>query len=482
MPIPERSRLYLAIDQGGHAGRALVFDRAGRIIARSEQQISMQQPHPGWFEHDAETLSASLQTAICEAVAQLGPQKHGLCAAGLATQRSNIVCWHRKTGAACSKVISWQDRRAATFMQPFEAEAARLHEITGLFPSAHYGASKLRWCLDHLPAAQKALEDGTLCCGPFSSFLSARLTRTAQARVDPAHAARTLLWNIHTKDWDARLLEKFGIPLQVLPKCVASRHAFGSITVSGLEIPLCIVTGDQSAALFQAGPPQKTTTYINMGTGAFIQRILEYPLPDAPRLLHSVVFSEDHRYQYALEGTVNGAGAALSWFSKQAHCPAWPKTAETWLRETKAPPLFINGIGGLGAPFWQPEIDSYFIGEGDRAAQFCAVVESILFMIQANLDEMHKGLKPPKTLCLSGGLSVSDPLCQKLADLSETPVRRAIQHEATARGLFYLMNPSSRNDAEAASPQRFPPRNAPELRQRYQRWLKKMNTLTEALQ
>lgn len=478
MHIPKTQPLYLALDQGGHASRALVFDKEGCIVAQAYQKIKTQSPQPGWVEHDAETLVASLQSAMRDVVKQLGKEQRGLCAAGLATQRSSIVCWHRTTKQALSKVISWQDRRNADWMHTFAAETTAIHEITGLFPSAHYGASKLRWCLDHLPEVQRAQAQDSLCFGPLASFLSARLTQANKAWVDPANAARTLLWNIKTGDWDAQLLKKFAIPLQALPTCVDSRYNFGRIALSRLEIPLSVVTGDQTAALFQEGSPRKNVIYINIGTGAFLQGFMENTAPEAPRLLSSVIFSEHKLRQYALEGTVNGAGAALSWFAKQYDSVAWPEQSEIWLRDTLNPPLFINGIGGIGSPFWQPKIDSHFIGKGDQGARFCALVESILFLIQTNLDEMLKILGPPKTLILSGGLSASDHFCQKLADLSEIPVVRSAQQEATARGLANLLAQSYETRDDGAS-QRLAPQPALKLQGRYGQWLKKMHTLTD---
>lgn len=480
MHIPKIQTLYLVLDQGGHASRAFVFDTEGCVIARASENIATQHPQPTWVEHDAETLVASLQSVIHEVVTQLSHQSRGICAAGLATQRASIVSWHRESGQALSKVITWQDRRAADWMQTFSAQVANIHKTTGLFPSAHYGASKLRWSLDHLPQVQQAQKQGTLCFGPLASFLSARLTQTRRALSDPANAARTLLWNIKTKDWDTALLQAFGIPLQALPLCVASRFDFGRISVSGFEIPLVLVTGDQSAALFQEGPPQKNTIYINIGTGAFLQRIFEDKIPEAPRLLSSLVFSDKNHQQYALEGTVNGAGAALAWFAKQNHTDdPWPKEAESWLRDTVTPPLFINGIGGVGSPFWLPNTRSYFIGDGNTATRFTALVESILFLIKANLDEMCKISGLPETLRLSGGLSTSEWLCQKLADLSEIPVLQSTQQEATAQGLAYLLGqfPESRHTAS----KKFIPRPVPKLRQRYSLWLKAMHALQDGL-
>ncbi len=470
MNPPNNPSFYLALDQGGHASRALVFDQSGKIIAQAHQEIETQYPQCDWVEHDAEALVTSLQWAMRDVISQLGKQKNKIIAAGLATQRSSIVSWHRKSGRALSAVISWQDRRAADFMQILEKQRTDIHKRTGLFPSAHHGASKLRWSLLHLPEVKTAQKAGMLSMGPLASFLSARLTQTERALTDPANAARTLLWNIKTGNWDVSLLKMFDIPLASLPFCVNSTSDFGQIAVSGLKIPLKLVTGDQSAALFQEGPPRKNAIYINIGTGAFLQKMYKNRPTETSRLLSSVVFSEKNHRHYALEGTVNGAGAALTWFSKENQIAPWPKTAEDWLQKTLTPPIFINGIGGVGSPFWEPQIKSHFIGKGNTAARFTAVVESILFLIKANLDEMNQS---PETLILSGGLSASDSLCQKLTNLSEIPILRSKEQEATARGLAYLLG---KFEVKISDPKSFSPQPAPKLQSRYLQWLKTMTS------
>jgi len=469
--IQKSHSFYLALDQGGHASRALIFDQSGKVVAQAHQDIETHSPQCNWVEHNAEALVTSLQVAMQDAISQLGQQKNRIIAAGLATQRSSIVSWHKKSGRALSKIISWQDRRASDFMQTLKNQGTDIHTTTGLFPSAHCGASKLRWSLLHLPEVQKARKKNMLFMGPLASFLSARLTQTKRALTDPSNASRTLLWNIKTGNWDANLLKIFGIPLATLPACVDSYSDFGRIAVSGLEIPLRIVCGDQSAALFQKGPPQKNAIYINIGTGAFLQKFFDDQQPETPRLLSSVVFSKKNLRQYALEGTVNGAGAALAWFGKKNNISPWPKEAETWLKNPSSPPLFINGVGGIGSPFWKPDIESHFIGKGNTATQFTAVLESILFLIQANLDEMNQS---PEILILSGGLSVSDSLCQKLANLSNTPIQQSKEQEATARGLAYLLG---KFEIKTSDSKIFHPHPAPELYRRYMRWLRTMSTL-----
>lgn len=473
-----KNPLYLAIDQGGHASRALVFNAQGEVLSKHLCKIDTSTPLPGWVEHDAEALLAATKEAIAGAVAQLDEKKDRIVSAGLATQRASIVCWHRRKRHALSKVISWQDVRATDWIKAFEAETASIHEKTGLYPSPHFGAGKLRWCLDHLPAVQTALKQGTLCFGPLASFLTACLTEEGQSFVDPSNAGRTLLWNIETRDWDPDLLKKFLISRAALPQCVPTRFSFGRLPISGKTIPLTVVTGDQAAAFFHRGWPDEDAVYINLGTGAFLQCIRKKPMVQAGRLLSSVVLSDADKTVTVLEGTVNGAGSALSWFGEKYQTEAWPREAGQWLETEKSPPIFINAVGGLGSPYWIPKMESRFIGSGSLTARYVAVIESFLFLVQSNLEEMNATIPKPKQLIVSGGLSVVDALCQRLADLSTVPVVRPSETEATARGLVFLLSGASVSSVAPSDRRTFMPRSEVGLHQRYERW---HNAMREAI-
>lgn len=480
--LKHKDRLFLAIDQGGHTSRALVFGADGDVHSQGHSGIQTERPQPGWVEHDAEALVTSVQEAISEAVSKLGSDCARLFSAGLATQRSSVVCWDRSTKQALSKVISWQDRRAAQWMTHFQQDAADIHKYTGLFPSPHYGASKLRWCLEHLSKVQTTLEAGELDFGPLASFLISRLCEERKAWADPANASRTLLWNVETRDWDEGLLQKFGIPKECLPETSLSRHPFGHIAIADFRIPLNIVTGDQSAALFQQGPPQNDTVYINIGTGAFLQRIQASMIRDTDRLLSSVVFSDEKHSYYAIEGTVNGAGAALAWFSEEYQIVEdWFEEAETWIHKAKSPPIFINAVGGIASPYWMPQLKSHFIGEGGKIERCTAVIESILFLIQINLEEMNKITDPPNTLMISGGIARLDTVCQRLANLSGIEVVRPEQHEATARGLAFLLSENKRPWLPSTAPLHFSPQKDGALQKRYLTWQRIMSETIEAL-
>ncbi|MFQ5597892.1 MAG: FGGY family carbohydrate kinase [Nitrospiria bacterium] len=474
MGIPRHRQLYLAIDQGGHASRAQVIDHSGEVLVQALCGIGTEHPKSTWIEHDAEEMIASLNQVISNVVSQLGIRKNRLVAAALACQRASVVCWHRGDGHPLSKVLSWQDRRARDCMKKFEPFTETIHAKTGLIPSPHYGASKLRWCLDHLPEVKTALNKGNLACGPLASFIAYRLTQAAVQTVDPANASRTLLWNIDSGDWDSELLDLFRIPLKALPQCVPTRHPFGMIQAFDRKIPLALVTGDQSAALFQCGPPQEDALYINLGSGAFLQRVLRKPAFHAKPLLTSVVLKDGNHTLYALEGTVHGAGSALSWFSREFGAEAWREQADTWLNTVQHPPIFINMIGGLGSPFWIPQMTPRFIGDGDIASRFTAVIESILFLIQANLEAMNRCTATPTHIILSGGIAQINELCQKLSNATERPVLRPQQCEATARGLAYLLMDSPRTFPGKQDSSTFFPRADKNLKNRYGTWKQAM--------
>jgi len=465
---------YLALDQGGHASRAIVFDHRGGQVASATIDVAVQRDAEGRVEHDAGEVTESLRSAIRRVIAELGETASRVRAAGLATQRSNIACWDRRDGRPLSPILSWQDRRAADWLSRRIAGHEWIHERTGLFPSAHYGASKLFWCLDKLPEVATAAREGRLAMGPMASFLAAQLTGEPHAYADPANASRTLLWNIATGDWDADLLRLFEIPQAVLPACVPSRHDFGRLIDWPTPLPLEIVTGDQSAALFAYGEPDPDAVYTNMGTGAFVQRPLTSLLL-ARRLLSSLVFRNASASCFVLEGTVNGAGSALDYWAARVGLEAgWQLGLTEWMRAHDLDaPVFLNGVSGLGSPFWRPEFPVKMIGDGDVTAQMVAVAESIAFLVQENLREMDASLPAPKRMIVSGGLARVEPLCQQLADLSGLMVARREETEASARGLAFLLA-GRPGDWNAGDETHFRPSQNATLAARHRRWREAM--------
>jgi glycerol kinase len=477
--MPDTPVLYLCIDQGGHASRAMVIDHTGAVIARAERPVATQCPQRDWVEHDPEKLLASVRDAIGAAVTSLGARAHDLVAAGLATQRSTLVCWDKETGAALSPVISWQDRRAHAWLAQFTARRSDVHARTGLMLSAHYGASKLRWCLDHLTSVHDAAEKGTLACGPLASFLLFRLLAERPLLVDPSNAGRMLLWNLASRDWDPVLLDLFGIERRLLPLCVPTRHDYGTLRIGNSPVPLTILNGDQSAALFAFGLPDPHTAYVNMGTGAFVLRAGAQRL-DATRLLSSIANADDGYASHVLEGTVNGAGAALAWAGETLGLADVESSLDGWLEREGDPPLFLNGISGLGAPFWVADFPSRFTAEAEPWQKVVAVAESILFLLQANLDEFARAGVVFRRIIATGGLAQSAALCQRLADLSGLPVHRPAEHEATARGLAFLLA-GQPGEWPQPSGTDFTPQANVRLRERYARWRAALDAAIRAL-
>ncbi len=458
----------LALDQGGQSSRALVFDERGALLARAARTVAEARPGPARVEQDPEELVRSLREAADEAVGALGARRGELAAAGLATQRSSLACWERASGRALAPILSWQDTRAAGWLARFEPDAAEISRRTGLRLSPHYGASKLAWCLEHVEAVRAAREAGTLAAGPLASFLAARLCAERPCVADAANATRTLLFDPASADWDDWLLARFGIPRAILPRAAQTRGAFGTIEAGGVRVPLCVLTGDQSAALYAAGEPRAEDLLVNLGTGAFVQRVLEHPAR-VEGLLTSLVRREDGRSSFVLEGTINGAGSALALHAAERGEGDTVAALERALASTEEPPLFLNGVSGLAAPYWRADFRSRFVGGGSAAAEHAAVAESVLFLVLEIERAMRCELPAPRRIVASGGLSRSDALCARLADLAGLPVERASEVESTACGLAWLVRGVP---GEAATPggTRFEPRADARLAARHARW------------
>ena len=462
--------LVLAIDQGTHASRALVFDRHGHTLSSGVSNISITHPQADWAEQDGDEIVNSVRVAATQALQALGPRRQDVVAAGLSSQRSSVICWDRITGQPLSPIFSWQDRRAHAWIDQLQPHADSVHRKTGLFLSPHYGASKLRWALDHLPAVRTAMDNNVLCWGPMASFVVFRLCAQQPFLADPQCAARTQLWNLHTRDWDPELLALFGLPAGFLPKSVPTCHAWGTLDLPGPAIALTAVNGDQSAAVFAFGWPEADAAYINIGTSAFVQRALgDFP-GQVPRQLTGIILDDGESRLYMVEGNVNGAGTALEWVSKEFGLEQLADHLPQWLARPEEPPLFLNGIAGLGGPFWQPEFASRFVGEGEPWLKAVAVVESIAFLLQANIDHMNSYVPAAQRIRVSGGVSLLDGLCQRLACISGLPVHRRDDPEASARGIAYLACGRPADWNQGAHEDVFAPQRDLALQARYSRW------------
>jgi len=424
-------------------------------------------------EQDPGELVRSLQVAAQDACDAEATRTLPALSAGLATQRSTIVCWERSSGRPLTDAISWQDRRNAAWLERLNPVAAAIREKTGLVLSPHYGASKLRWCLDNVPAVQRAARLNDLAAGPLASFLLSRLLEEKPVLADPANASRTLLFDPELLDWSRSLLDVFGVDRGHLPRCVPTRYQYGHLPAGRRRIALVACTGDQSAAAFAYGPPRESLALVNVGTGAFVQRVAPagVRLPDG--LLLSVLRSDASGALRSHEGTVNGAGSAIDWLAGRVAIDV-ERALPTLARPSAAdPPLFMNGVGGLGAPYWKPDFPVEFIGGGDDLQLLAAVVESVVFLLSVNLEAM-RGVAALDRIVISGGLARCDYLCQTLADANGLVVERYALQEATARGIAFLAAGEPADWLVPDIERSFAPATNPALAARYVRWRSEM--------
>jgi len=467
-------KLFIVVDQGGHASRAVIMNGSGRSLAWAERPLSTFHPEAGCVEHDPVELVQTIRQCLNDAVRKIGDRASAVQAVGFATQRSSILCWDNRTGEALTPVISWQDTRASERVRTMSSQAANIHGRTGLFLSAHYGASKISWCLENIPEVKKARQAGRLCCGPMSSFMVWQLTQEKRFVTDPVSASRTLLWNIFTKKWDPELLGLFNVPENVLPAGVPTIYRYGRIRLGRRLVPLKLVTGDQNAALYAFGKLRPETAYVNIGTGAFVSRPTGQRPVLASGLLTSLTHEQDGACDYVLEGTVNGAGSAIQWVQDTWKIKNVRELLPAWLMETVDPPLFLNGVSGLGSPYWMPDFASGFLGEGSDPDKVVAVVESIVFLLHRNIVEMGRHLVAPERIQITGGLSALDGICQKLADLTGIPVYRPVRIEATAVGTCCLLAGRPDHWPEPDAGKQFDPGDETAVARRFGRWVEEM--------
>ncbi|MEE9492276.1 MAG: FGGY family carbohydrate kinase [Gammaproteobacteria bacterium] len=452
----------LAIDQGTHASRCLLFDQMGRTVKSCWRNIELQCIDNKHIEQDASQLLASVTDSLTELLQSTdNTLRKSITACGISTQRSTVVICDSQ-GNAIHPALSWQDTRASNHLDSLKQQHAEIQSISGLPVSAHYGASKLRWLYKHT-AAQKT---GAFKLAPLVSYLLLHLLENQIYSVDHSNAQRTQLMNLSRLDWSEKLCSLFEVPDSCLPAIRPIVSHYGYLTSN--RIPVTAVCGDQNAAVFGAGfIPDTETAIINIGSGAFILRMLA-KLSRSQKQLTGIGYSTDKTVRYVREGTVNGAGTALSWFEQQFDVENLYTRLPDWLQSIKDPPLFINTIGGLGSPWWQSDLQARFVPEQDNdiPAKAVAVIESILFLLMDNFILMKRE-QMLRQILISGGLSRLDGLCQKLANLSGLTVQRFDNPEATARGSAWLA--AGQPEHWALQPQQsFEPQTDSALQQRYQ--------------
>ncbi len=446
-------KYILAVDQGTTSSRAIIFDRAGSIIARAQYPVTQHYPHPGWVEHDPDEILSTQLRAMDEAFEKSGLSPASIAAIGVTNQRETTILWDRSTGRPVCNAIVWQCRRTAQLCQQLQSSglADRIRKTTGLVIDPYFSATKIRWLLDSIPGLRGRAERGELAFGNVDSWLIWNLTGGRVHITDYSNASRTMLFDIDRLQWDEELCRLLDIPPSLLPQPVESSRIYGTLApnLGGLHelagTPVAGAAGDQAAALFgQAcfAPQMAKSTY---GTGCFtLMNLGSSSVRSENGLVTSVAWSLGGKTTYALEGSAFHAGSAIQWLRDE--CGVVRTAHETDLLAETAPDnggvYFVPAFTGLGAPWWDPSARGSFFGltrSADRAVLCRAVLESIAFEADALVRTMNADAGSPITqLRVDGGASVSDFMMQFQADLLNICVNRPQNVETTALGAAYL--------------------------------------------
>lgn len=477
----------LAIDQGTTSSRTVIFDETGTPLASAQQEFTQYYPQPGWVEHDAEEIWAVQAATVTEALARARLQPSDLAALGITNQRETTVLWDRRTGRPLAKAIVWQDRRTAPLCDELKAAGhdPLIQAKTGLVLDAYFSASKLRWLLDHIPGARARAEAGELAFGTLDTWLVWNLTAGKLHLTDWSNASRTMLFNIHTGEWDSDLLALFAIPRALLPEVRASSERYGDASVIVPGVPIAGLAGDQQAALFGQACFQPGMVKCTYGTGAFmLMQTGAQPHPSSHRLLTTVAWRIDGRTAYALEGSVFIAGAVVQYLRDNLRLIR--DSAEIEALAASVPDhggvYFVPAFTGLGAPHWDPTARGAILGltRGSGPGHIArAALEAIAFQVTDLLHAMEAdtGLSLQE-LRVDGGASANPLLMQFQADMLGCPVVRPPHPETTALGAASLAGLAVgvyRDQAEIAArwreARRFQPHLTPAQReQRHRGW------------
>ncbi len=449
---PDKTRsmkVILSLDQGTTSSRAILFDRNGRSLAVAQQEFRQFFPQPAWVEHDAGEIWQTQREVASRAIAQSGLRAQDIGAIGITNQRETTVVWERHSGRPIANAIVWQDRRTAGLCD--DLKRAGREELftrkTGLLLDAYFSGTKLNWLLNHIRGARDRAARGELAFGTIDSWLIWNLSGGATHVTDVSNASRTLLFNIHTLDWDDELLALLDIPRAVLPAIVSSSQVVGTTACEGLPqgLPIAGVAGDQQAALFGQAchePGMAKNTY---GTGCFmLMNTGTQPVASQNRLLTTVAWRIGGTTHYAIEGSVFVAGAGIQWLRDGLGIIQTSDEVERLAAsvEDTGGVYFVPAFAGLGAPHWDQSARGAIVGltRGSTRAHIArAALESIAYQSADLLAAMtaDSGIAL-KELRVDGGATVNNLLMQFQADLLGVPVVRPVVTETTALGAAYL--------------------------------------------
>jgi glycerol kinase len=441
----------LAIDQGTTSSRAIVFRSDISIAAVAQQEFPQHFPASGWVEHESEDIWTSTVATCREALTKAGLAARDVAAIGITNQRETTIVWDRATGQAVHRAIVWQDRRTADICAKLKAEGSEptISAKTGLIIDPYFSGTKVAWILDHVPGARARAERGELMFGTVDCYLLWRLTAGKVHATDATNASRTLLFNIHTGEWDDELLKMLRVPRSMLPEVKDSSHAYGESTpdLFGGAIAISGIAGDQQAATIgQAcfAPGMIKSTY---GTGCFaLLNTGTTPVASKNKLLTTIAYQLAGQRTYALEGSIFVAGSAVQWLRdglgiiKQASDSGPLADQSDPMQSVYLVPAFV----GLGAPYWNPRVRGALFGltRNTGPSELAhAALESVCYQTYDLREAMRAdwpGEKAANVLRVDGGMTASDWTMQRLADLLDAPVDRPMIQETTALGAAYL--------------------------------------------
>lgn len=442
-------KYMIALDQGTTSSRCIVFDREGSICSMAQKEFPQIYPKPGWVEHDPVDIWSSQLSVMTEAMSKLGVSGEDIAGIGITNQRETTIVWNRKTGEPVYNAIVWQCRRTAGQIEQLVEDGFDqvIRERTGLIPDAYFSATKIAWILEQVPGAREQAERGELLFGTVDTWLVWKLSGGKIHVTDYTNASRTMLFDIHKLQWDSEILDYFGIPACMLPNVRPSSEIYGNSdkTLTGTEIPIAGIAGDQQAALFgqccfEAGEMKNT-----YGTGCFLlMNTGETPVSSENGLLTTLAASADGRPRYALEGSVFVAGAAIQWLRDEMGLIQTAAESEVCCKavEDTAGVYMVPAFTGLGAPYWDAGARGIITGLTRGAGKnhiVRAAVESLAYQVHdlVKVMEQDSGI-PLLSLKTDGGASANDFLLQFQADILTAVVQRPFCIETTALGAAYL--------------------------------------------
>lgn len=444
------SRKYiLALDQGTSSSRALVFDKGGNICSTAQREFPQIFPRSGWVEHDPHQIWASQASVVAEAISSIGINGLDIAGIGITNQRETTIVWDKETEEPVYNAIVWQDRRTADYCDHLreEGKVDFIRDKTGLILDAYFSATKVKWILDNVPGARRRAEDGKLLFGTVDSWLVWRLTRGEVHVTDVSNASRTMLYNIHTLDWDQELLDLFDIPRSMMPDVRSSSEVYGHTTTTlfAHKLPISGMAGDQQAALFGQMCIEPGSVKNTYGTGCFLlMNSGDKPIRSENDLLTTIAWKIGDKVTYALEGSIFVGGSVVQWLRDGLKCIRSSEEVEELAASVPDTDgvYFVPALTGLGAPWWDQYARGSISGitRGTTTAHIArAALEGIAFQTYDIVRAMERdsGLALAN-LKVDGGASRNNLLMQFQSDILACEVLRPRITETTALGAAYL--------------------------------------------